>query len=403
MLLVPFSILISFSAFFSGSETAILSLDLYRVSSDASDGNPVAKRLLHYLDNPEVFLSIVLLGNTLSNIAAASIFTLWLSQFKSDAIILGGTVGLTIFVLLFCEILPKSIAARHSYSFSKTVLPILGLFEMIMFPILKPLNWFSRLYMRPSKDQLNNQQMRRIVRTASQQLPVKERIMLDGVLSICTATVESLMIPIHMVAIIEPQNVDTLLNSQHQNILIAHQKQVDSILGILTEHDRKRLNAHPSKDDLLRHLTPPHYILEGTLVSKQLENFQLYRNRVSIIIDEYGHPLGLLDLGDILDELLGNYAQNSLYPLGQIKQTAQGSIYAKSFTRVREINQLFNLMLPTNRAQTIGGLVIDCLRSIPDGPCSVIIGKHRFDVQSIQQHQIEWIEIFPSDLLQEDD
>ncbi|MDC3181280.1 CNNM domain-containing protein [Gammaproteobacteria bacterium] len=390
--------LLVFSAFFSGSETAILSLDLYRVDSDADDGDSSAIKLRRYLENPEQFLGIVLLGNTLSNIAAASIFTVWLSQFNSETAIATGTIGLTLFVLIFCEILPKSIAARHSYRFSKTVLRPIHFFEVLMQPVLIPLNRISKLYLRQSKHQLSDHDIRRIVRSASQQLPSKERIMLEGVLSICTANVESLMTPIHMVKTITPSQINNtpkdFLNTQ--NILVSEKQHVDDILGILTHNDQKKLPLKPSREDLLRHMTPPHYILEGTIVSQQLESFQTHHNRVSIVIDEYGKPLGVLDLGNILDELLGSYSYQHTHSIGQIKQTADGRVWVKAQTRIKDLNQVLSYNLPTQHSQTIGGMLVNILQSPPDEACCIQTQWGRFDILSLKNQKIEWVEIHPN-------
>jgi Mg2+/Co2+ transporter CorB len=394
MLIVFCLTLLVFSAFFSGSETAILSLDLYRVDSDAAEGDKTAQRLKHYLVNPEQFLSIVLLGNTLSNIAAATIFTIWLSQFDSESAIASGTIGLTLFVLIFCEILPKSLAARHSYLFAKTVLRLINFFEIIMKPVLTPLNKLSTLYLRPSKDKLSNNDIRRIVRSASQQLPINERIMLEGVLSICTAKVEALMTPIHMVKTMTPAQISQYLTHMQsaQNILVAEQDSIDEVLGILSHLDQKKLPQKPSREDLLRHLTPPYYVLEGTIVSKQLEDFQNHHNRVSIVINEYGTPLGILDLGNILDELLGSYAYQHTHAIGQIKQGPNGKIWLKSQTQIRNINQMLNCNIPTNQSQTIGGLLIHELQSIPDAPCCIKTNFGTFVVLEMKDNHIEWIE-----------
>ncbi len=394
MLIIFCLTLLVFSAFFSGSETAILSLDLYRVDSDAAEGDKTAQKLKHYLENPEQFLSIVLFGNTLSNIAAATIFTIWLSQFNSESTIASGTIGLTLFVLIFCEILPKSLAARHSYLFSKTVLRLINFFEIIMKPVLIPLNKISTLYLRPSKDQLSNHDIRRIVRSASQQLPMNERIMLEGVLSICTAKVEALMTPIHMVKTISPNQISEYLikTKNPQNMIIAEQENIDHILGILSHLDQKKLPVKPSREELLRHLTPPFYVLEGTIVSKQLEDFQNHHNRVSIVINEYGTPLGVLDLGNILDELLGSYTYQHTHAIGQIKQGPNGKVWLKSQTRIRSINQIMDSNIPTQQSQTIGGLLVHELQTIPDAPCCIKTNYGLFIILQMQDNHIEWIE-----------
>ncbi|UTC24250.1 CNNM domain-containing protein [Candidatus Comchoanobacter bicostacola] len=385
--------LLLFSAFFSGTETAVMALNHYRVKSDAEDGIHPARQLKAYIDQPEYFLSIVLLGNTLCNIAAASIFTLWLQQLTQEGSIIAiGTLSLSLFILIFCEMLPKTIAAKNSYIFATRVLPILRLCELILYPLLKPLNWITQYYSTIKQEHMTEHDMRRIVRTAAKQLPKYDRLMLEGILDLSHTTVESLMTPMHLIHITTPtelQRIKDKAQSIKENfVLVQEHENSEHILGLI------KINQH-TIDIKDNEMIPPYYVQEGTLLSTQLMNFQKDDQTTCIVINEYGKIIGVLEIQEILAEILGDSNEKILYPVGAIRISANNQIAIKPQTRVRDLNRKLNWDLPKHHARTISGLVIHEIGCLPDGPCCILIKDIEFTVTHIFDNKILWIQAHP--------
>lgn len=405
LLVTSIILLLCFSAFFSGTETAVMALDRYQLKTLAEEGDTHAQRLLDYLEDPERFFSVVLLGNTFANLACASLFTLWIVDYFGESSVALGTVLLTLWVLLFCELLPKSLAARYALPISMVVVNIIAFIELLLAPALFGVHKVTRFLTPGKKSQgLSMQDLRRVIRAASSHLSDSEQDMLEGVLDLSALSVEHVMQPKHMVNVItkhaslaEIKGKLSEANS-HYLVMVSDIKWTD-VLGVLYAKDI--LGELESFDHLKKQLKPIGYVQEGTPLNRQLSNFKKRRQEVSIVVDEYGEILGVVDVHDIVEEVVGYYANRRAVPIGSVRFDGAQGYWVRADVTVRDLNRYLDWDLPEMFAKSVGGLALHELKSIPDGECSIIIGQYLVTLVSFRGNRLILFHI--SEILSQDE
>ncbi len=401
-MLLIFSIigLLLLSAFFSGSETAVMALDRYQVRTLAEEGDQHAQSLLRYLDDPERFFAVVLLGNTFANIAAASLFTLWTLDNFGDVSVLPATVVLTIWVLLFCEFWPKSMAARHALKISMLVIPFIKFIEMLLTPILIVMRAIMRRLtpVRNVSGRLNAEDLRRVIRAASAQLSTEEQDMLEGVLDLSALGVDDVMLPKHLVDALDISTPweDVLHQIQKcsvQYLLVVNDQNWEAVLGVIYLSDILKSENELSVGAVMKHLRQVGYVQEGTALNVQLMNFKKRRQEVSIVVDEYGEKLGMLDVHDIVEEVVGYYANRRAVPIGAVRFDGGDGYWVRADVGIRDLNRYLSWNLPEDKSVTIGGLVVQHLQEIPDAACSVRFGSFVLEVAQIRNNRLILVHI----------
>lgn len=402
VLLLSVIILLALSAFFSGSETAVMSLDRYQIISLAEEGNPQAKRLLYYLENPEVFFSIVLLGNTFANISAASLFTLWFVNNLPKAPLWAGTCFLSIFVLLLCEMLPKSLATRYPMQVSPYIIPFIRLTEMTLYPVLiamqKCMVYLTGKKLGTNQKDLDSQQIRQVLQAACSHLPKQEQHMLKGVLDLSYLQVEEVMLPKHMIQTININRPykDVLKDIQNRTqnyYIITKGNNWNAIEGILYVADLVKYLTDVSLESLKSCIKPATYIQEGTQLRKQLNTFQKNQQEVAIVVNEYGDTIGVLEVHDIVEEVVGHYAKRLAVPLGSVRQDKHGSYWVRADIKVRDLNRHLNWDLP-GETTTLGGFFLQQVGGIPDGCCAIQFNDKIFEAIKIKDNKIIMLHIY---------
>ena len=387
--------LLLLSAFFSGSETAVMALDRYQIRTLAEEGDSHAQSLLVYLNDPERFFAVVLLGNTFANIAAASLFTMWtLEQFGEVSVFLS-TVALTIWVLLFCEFWPKSMAARHALKISMFVIPFIKLVEWLLMPVLVIMRFIMKLLTqkRPDTGRLNAEELRRVIRAVSAQLSVAEQDMLEGVLDLGSLGVNDVMLPKHLVNALDVSRpwgevLGQIQACTNQYLLVVNEAQWGQVLGVIYLSDVLKKEQGFGMDSLKKIIKEVGYVQEGTALNVQLMNFKKRRQEVSIVVDEYGEKLGMLDVHDIVEEVVGYYANRRAVPIGSVRFDGAKGYWVRADVVVRDLNRYLNWDLPEDKSVTIGGLIVQQLAEIPDGSCSVQFGSYLIEVVQVRNNRL---------------
>ncbi|MGJ3494012.1 HlyC/CorC family transporter [Piscirickettsia salmonis] len=409
ILVLVLVVLILISAFFSGSETASMSLNRFRLRHLARSGHGAAKRLQKLLSRPDRLLGVILLGNTFANILASAVATVIADRLFGDIGIAIGTVLLTVVVLIFAEVTPKTFAALRAEKFSFSVSHPLTLLLKLFYPAVWLINTTASIVLLPFgirektlKDTLSREELRSVVNEESLRMPSRHKHMLLSVLDLEKIYVDDVMEPRNEIIGIDLEDTLAhikleLLQSKH-NYLPLYRDDIDNIIGILPVRKSLSLLAQDqfSKDNLEQLAEPPYFIPEGSPLYSQLINFQQTKKHIGLVIDEYGDIIGLITLNHILDEIVGDFSKEALAKHKQVHHSKDNtnSYLVEGSMSIRELNKLLNIELPTDGPRTLSGLVVEYLEDIPSAPACVNIKGYPLEILSIQDNLIKSIKVY---------
>ena len=391
------------SAFFSSSETGMLSLNRYRLRHQAREGDRGARRAIELLSRPDRMLGTILVGNNFVNILASSIATVLAMQFWGEAGIAIATIGLTIALLIFGEITPKTLAALRPELIAYPVsLPLLML-QKVLYPLVALLGWISNGLLRllgvdPSKkgtDSLSTEELRSVVRESGSDLPMNRQSMLLGILDLERVTVDDIMIPRNEVTGIDLEdNLETiisLLRTTPHTRLPVFEKDINQVLGIVHMRQIARLLSHDqlTRESLLEACSEPYFVPESTPLSTQLLNFQKQKRRIGIVVDEYGDVLGIVTLEDILEEIVGEFSNQDALRSPDIHPQDDGTLVIDGAAYLREINRALGWQLPCDGPKTLNGLITEALEHIPDSGICLQIGAYRLEILQAADNRVK--------------
>lgn len=396
-------LLIIISAFFSGSETGMFSLNRYRLKHQ-SKNNRAAKRTQKLLEQPEQLISTILVGNNLVNNLAAAITTvIAIRLFDDDSSgIAIATIILTLLLLIFGEITPKTIGALHPERIAFPASIILQILMTLFYPVVWMLNQVITPLLticgidtrNKHQEPLSADELRTIVDDADSHFPSRHRGMLLNILDLESVTLEDIMIPRGEMFCLD-------INDSEQDILKklerceftrvpVYQDNIDNIIGILHMRNLGKLLSSKafSKDAFRSILREPLFSLESTDLHMQLLNFQKEKRRISIVIDEYGTVLGLATLEDILEEIVGDFTSNLAIDEEDFETLPDGSFIIPGSCSIRDINRQTGWHLPINGPKTLSGLVLEHLESFPDATACVNINHYIIEILDVNNNLI---------------
>ena len=387
----------------------MMALNRYRLKHLQQQGHKGALRAGKLLARPDRLIGLILIGNNLVNILASSIATVVAIQLYGDAGIAIATIMLTVVILIFAEITPKTIAAIHP---EKVAFPA----SIILLPLMKlamPLVWsinaitnglLSLLGFKAnaaSEDALTQEELRTIVNESGGLIPRRHRNMLVNILDLEQVSVNDIMVPRNEIYGIDLDDDDSMilnrLTSSTHTLVPVYRGDINKIAGILHLRnlgkclEGKGLN----RTLLLRELQEPYFTPENTALHIQLRHFQQRKLRLGMIVDEYGDIMGLVALEDILEEIVGNFTSNLIEDQEEIATMADGGASCTGSIPIRDINKQFSWSLPTDGPKTISGLALEALEAFPVGPASVRIGTYQLDIESIEGNAITQVRVTP--------
>jgi Mg2+/Co2+ transporter CorB len=380
--------LLVLSAFFSGSETALMSLNRYQLRHKVREGHRGAKLAEQLLQRPDRLIGLILLGNNLVNFSAAALVAVIAFKIGGQPAVALGTLILTLVVLIFAEAAPKTLAALHP---ERLAFPA----AIIYYPLLKityPLVWLTNiasngvLYLfgvRKSDTQLHSltrEELRTIVHEASSRISNRYRQMLISILDLEKVTVDDVMVPHNEIIGIDldddSEEIERIITTSKHTRVPVFRDSIDNVIGIL--HMRRLANlARRSfeQDALIELLEEPYFVPEGTPLSTQLVQFQRRRKRIALVVDEYGDIQGIVTLEDILEEIVGEFTTDPADEDDDVIREGANTWLVDGTANVREVNRSQDWELPTDGPKTINGLILELLETIPEpGTCLKISG-----------------------------
>jgi Mg2+/Co2+ transporter CorB len=401
------------SAFFSSAETGILSLNRYRLRHRAKEGHRGAKRVSALLSRPDRLLGTILIGNNFVNILASAIATVLAIQLWGDAGIAIATIGLTLLLLIFSEITPKTLAALRPEAIAYPASLPLTLLLKLFYPLVLSLGWISNGLLRllgvdPTKkgnDSLSTEELRSVVRESEHQLPNRQNMLL-GILDLDNITVNDIMIPRNEVTGIDLddnlEEIITQLRTTSHTRLPVFRNDINQIEGVVHMRHIARLLTHNqlTKEALLGACHEPYFTPESTPLSTQLINFQKQKRRIGIVVDEYGEALGIVTLEDILEEIVGDFKYQGLQDSTDIHPQADGTQIIDGTANIREINKTLNWQLPCDGPKTLNGLITEALENLPDSSVCLKVGPYRLEVLQMADNRVRSVRAWPASLNQ---
>lgn len=407
VLFIALAVLIIISAFFSGSETSLMSINRYRLRNLVQKNHKGASRVSALLDKTDKLLSMILLGNNFVNILASAIATVIGLRLYGDNGIAIATGVLTLVILLFAEITPKTLSAIYPEKFAYPASTLLKPLMFILSPFVYVLNLLSKLILRIFGIQiktkqniaLNKDEIKTVLDDSKNLISSSYHKMLLGILDLDQMTVEDVMVPRNEIYGIDIEDeweviVQAIVNSSHTRIPI-YRQDIANLIGIVHSKNVIGLLHEPDADktQFMQKITEPFYIPANTLLNKQLTKFQQQKQRVGMVVNEYGDFQGIVTLEDILEEVIGNFTTDAFVPAEEIHLQTDGSVLVDCTIQVRELNKELGLNLPTDKAKTLNGLLLEALENIPKPGISIKIQDIPIEIISTRNNSINKVRI----------
>jgi len=410
------ALLLLIAAFFSIAETSLMSLNRYRLRHLVNEGNRGARIASALLAKTDKLLGVILLCNNFANAASATLVTLITVELfgEGEWMLMIGTLVVTFAILVFSEISPKVIAAAYPER--------LGILcSYILYPLLKvlyPAVWFVNLFVEgllrlfrvkvnfnDGAQSLTMDELRSIVTDAGHFLPKKHRTILLNLFELEKITVDDVMTAHTQVEVIDfdapLDDVLQRISSSHHTRLPVREGDNEEIIGII--HIRKIMNQlrlHEHDQDLDKNalrdiLSEPYFVPSGTPLYTQIQQFQENKERIGLIVDEYGEFKGIITLEDILEEVIGDFTTQSPSRIGSYRQETDGSWLVDGSSTLRDLNKKLLLNLPLDGPRTLNGLVLEHFEDIPEPGTSFRIGEHTLEIMQTQDRIVKSVKIFP--------
>jgi len=404
-------LLIVLSAFFSSSETALMSINRYRLRHRAREGSTGARAAEKLLAQPDRLIGLILVCNNFVNSAAAAIVTVICLSLGGEAFAAAGVGIFTVVLIIFGEVAPKTFGALYP---EKLALPAALIYQVLL-RVLYPVVWVTNLATngvlrlvgvsreKASTTSLSREELRTVVAEASTVIPHRHQRMLMSILDLERINVEDIMVPRNEIVGIDVSDeweeiLDRLRESRHTRIPV-YDGSVDELVGILHMKKVARLLARDEFDReqlvALARAREPYYVPEGTSLNTQLLNFQRQRRRVAFVVDEYGDVQGLVTLEDLLEEIVGEFTSDTSVLHKDVHREKGGSFIVNASASVRTLNRKMGWTLPTSGPRTLNGLIIEYLETIPDAGTSLRVNDYSIDVLQTGDNAVKTVRLKP--------
>ncbi|WP_143872466.1 HlyC/CorC family transporter [Catenovulum sediminis] len=407
-LFIILGVLILVSAFFSSSETGMMSLNKYRLRHLSQSGHKTAKKVSALLERPDRLIGLILIGNNLVNIAASAIATIIGLRLYGDYGVAVATIGLTIVLLIFAEVTPKTLAAYFPEKIAFPASYVLAALLVPFYPFVWGLNLITngvlkifRINLDNREDSLTHEELKTVVNEAGALIPRRHQDMLLSVLDLENVTVDDIMVPRNEIVGIDINDdwkdiVKMLTHGTHTRILL-YRDTLDDAVGFVHSRDVLRLLSKTQfcKETLLRAVREIYFVPEGTPLNVQLLKFQRNKIRIGLVVDEYGDIQGLVTLEDILEEIVGDFTTTMDVPSANNIKQPDGSFLVDASSSIRDLNKQFKWKLPEDGPRTLNGLILEHLEEIPtDNLCLRLFG-YPIEVLDIKDNMVKQVKIFP--------
>ena len=380
----------------------MMSLNRYRLKHLVKENDKGAIRADKLLKRPDRLLGVILIGNNFVNILAASLTTVLCLNLFGDSGVVIGSIVLTLIILVFAEITPKTFAALNSEKVALPASLILKYLQKILRPLVLFVNFFSNFFMRllgtketTINEDLSPEELKSVLENSGDLIPKKYQDMLISVLELDKVSVDEVMTQrseVIGIDINQPiENILSNLQNNQKDFLPVYNESLDDLRGVIDLYGITAFlsNEDKSIESLIESLDEAYFIPENTPLSTQLFNFQKNKKTVAVIIDEYGSVKGLVTIKDVLEEIVGELATDIDRETVEIMEQKDGSYLIDASIPLRELNKKLNWQLPINGAKTLNGLIIDQVETIPENNIKIEIENYAIETVLIRNNMIK--------------
>ena len=409
-LFIILGVLILLSAYFSSSETGMMSINRYRLKHLENEGHAGAQRVQKLLQRPDRLIGLILIGNNLVNVFASIIAAQICVRMFGDLGVAIAGMALTIILLIFAEVTPKTLAALHPEKISFPSSLILSPLLFIFMPIVVALNWITNGILALFKinpqningDTLSQEELRTVVYEAGTMIPKKHQEMLVGILDLEKVTAEDIMVPRSDIMAIDINDEwkdiqKRLVNAQHTRVLL-YRDNIDDAVGFVHVRDALRLLSKDqfTKASLLRAVREIYFTPDSTPLHTLMYKFQAAKERIGLVVDEYGDIKGLVTLEDILEEIIGDFTTSFLPDHSKEANLQQdGSVLIDGSANIRELNKELDWQFPTEGPKTLNGLILEYLEDIPEANISIRLAGYPIEVIEMKDNMVKTVRVIP--------
>ncbi len=404
-LILSLVILLIFSAFSSGSEIGMMASNKVKLRHQSKQSKG-SKRALKLLKRPDILLSAILVGNNFANILASAVVTVIMIDYFNGNVLLGSII-LTVVILIFSEITPKTIATVHPEKFAEKSSWVLK--QLVS--LFKPIIWFTNLLssfllklfkVNPKdsreNDNLNSEELRTLLKDHGDLIAEQSRVMLSAILDLEELTVEDIMVPASEIVGIDLdkpfEDAELVIGSSFYSRLPVYKGNIDNMIGVLHLKDSHDfIEILENNDDVTYKLSESYFVSQTSTLSHQLKEFQTLDKNMGLVVDEYGELQGLISIEDIFSEIVGQFGTDQSLSENNISVKEDGSVEADGNYRVRDLNKKMSWSLPEDGSKTLNGMMVDFLETIPNANLCVEIGKYRLEILNIEDNSIAKLRI----------
>ena len=403
-------VLLALSAFFSGSETALMSLNRYQLRHKAREGHRGAHIAEQLLKRPDRVIGLILLGNNMVNIFAASLVAIVAMDIGGQPAVAIGSLIMTLIILIFAEAAPKTLAALHP---ERLAFPA-ALIYFVLLKVTYPLVWLTNvcangvLFLFGVRSRhtelqaLTREELRTVVFEAGSRISSRYRTMLLSILDLEKVTVDDVMVPHNEIIGIDLDDDDAeiekvIAESEHTRMPV-YRDNIDNVVGVLhLRHLANMAKKDLTKDMLQGMLSEPYFVPEGTPLSTQLVQFQRRRERIALVVDEYGDIQGIVTLEDILEEIVGEFTTDPAAGEEEVVSEGADTYLVDATVNIRELNRSQDWQLPTEGPKTLNGLIVELLETIPESGTRMDIAGYPIEIVETDDNRVRSVRIGPRD------
>jgi Mg2+/Co2+ transporter CorB len=403
--------LLFLAAFFAGSETALMRLNRYRLRHRAAEGHRGARLAEALLVHPDRLIGLILLLSTIVNVVTPMLVGYLALRLGGEIWVAFGVFTLTLVMLIFCEVAPKTFGALHPERLALPAAYIYTPLQFLLYPFVWATNLLANGVLRivgvareQAAHSLSSEELRTVVVEAGAMIPRRHRQMLISILDLENATVEDIMVPRNEIVGIDVDDdwdrvLEQLRQSQHTRLPV-YQGDIDRIIGVLHMKQvvHELVRGRLDRPTLIQAASArePYYVPSGTTLNTQLLNFQRSKNRLAFVVDEYGDIQGLVTIDDILEEIVGEFTTDPATMMhNDVHAEADGSFVANAATTIRALNRSMRWNLPMDGPKTLNGLIVEFLETIPEPGTTLKLADYMLEVLQTADNAIKTVRIRP--------
>jgi Mg2+/Co2+ transporter CorB len=403
------AILLLLSSFFSSTETALMSINRYRLRHRAREGSSSARAAEQLLAHPDRLIGVILVCNNFVNSAAAAIVTMISLSLGGEAYAAVGVGIFTVVLIIFGEVAPKTFGALYPERLALPAAQVYRVLLVALDPIVRVTNLLANGVLRllgvtrekASATSLSREELRTVVAEASTVIPHRHQRMLMSILDLERINVEDIMVPRNEIAGLDLSDdwddiLAQLRDSRHTRLPV-YEGSIDELVGILHMKQVARLLARGELDRAklvaLVRSREPYFVPEGTSLNTQLVNFQRQRRRMAFVVDEYGDVQGLVTLEDLLEEIVGEFTSDKGSMHKDVHRERGDSFIVNASASVRTLNRKMGWSLPTSGPRTLNGLILEYLETIPEPGTSLRVNDYAIDVLQTGDNAVKTVRL----------